>query len=191
MKTVNVNALAIMQDASVLTFDVYVLTIGSSTYTFKAYDVTRTRNMIWQHDQIKTSGEPTVDTLNVTVHCDRQDTIKVGDYDIPFMRYCHDGGLDGSVLELRRTYVDSETGNEYQVPLFKGRVEIASAGGLAVKLRVKSYGQGLAAPVPVRIFARQNAYAKVAGVVATLASDTNNMVIPLKPSGNVLVNSGG
>ena len=78
----------------------------------------------------------------------------------------------------------------WKVFLFlSGSYNIVS-GGLAVKLRVKSYGQGLAAPVPARIFARQNAYAKINGVVTTLASDTNNMVIPLKPSGNVLVSSG-
>lgn len=187
MKSINANALAIMAGDSVLTYDVYVLQIGNDTYTYKAYDVTRTRNMVWKHDRIKTSGEPVVDTLNVTVYCDGNDKIN----NVPFMKLAHDGGLEGSTLELKRAYIDNETGDEYQVPLFKGRVEVASSGGLSVKLRVKSYGQGLAAPVPPRIFARQNAYAKINGVVTTLASDTNNMVIPLKPSGNVLVSTGG
>lgn len=186
MKNVNANALLIMRGAAVMTYDVYVLKIGSDTYTFRAYDGSGQRNMIWKHDQIKTSGEPTVDTLNITVYCDAGDTID----GVPFMRLCHNGGLENSTLELRRAYVASDGSASYQVPLFKGRVEVASSGGLAVKLRVKSYGQGLAAPVPARIFARQNAYAKINGVVTTLASDTNNMVIPLKPSGNVLVSSG-
>ena len=187
MKDVNENALEIMQGAAVMTCDVYIIKIGNNTYTYQAYDGSGKRNMVFKHDQIKTSGEPTVDTLNITVYCDAND--KIGN--VPFMQLCHNGGLENATLELRRAYFASDGSAVYQVPLFKGRIEVASSGGLAVKLRIKSYGQGLAAPVPPRIFARQNAYAMINGVVTTLASDTNNMVIPLKPSGNVLVSSGG
>jgi len=187
MKSINNDTLAVMQAPSVMSYDVYVLTIAGDTYTYNAYDGSGKRNMIFKHDQIKTSGEPVVDTLNVTVYCDSQDTIG----GTPFMKLCHDGGLEGATLELKRAYVKADHSATYQVPLFKGRIEVAQSGGLSVKLRIKSYGQGLAAPVPPRIFARQNAYAKINGVVTTLASDTNNMVIPLKPSGNVLVSMSG
>ena len=187
MKSINVNALAIMQATSVMSYDVYVLTIGNNTYTYSAYDGSGKRNMIFKHDQIKLTGEPVVDTLNVTIYCDGNDKIN----NTPFMKFCHDGGLEGAVLELKRAYVKPNHSATYQVPLFSGKVEVAQSGGLSVKLRVKSYIQGLAAPVPPRMFARQNAYATISGVVTTLASDTNNMVIPLKPSGNVLVNMSG
>jgi len=140
--------------------------------------------MIFNHDQLKISGEPVVDTLNVTVYCDAND--KIGG--IPFAQLAHGGGLEGATLELKRAYfLPDQSGDAYVVPLFKGKIEVASSGGLYVKLRIKSYGQGLAIPVPPRMFARQCAYYTNAGVVTTLGSDNNNMVIPLKPSGNVLI----
>ena len=146
--------------------------------------------MIFKHDNIKLTGEPAVDTLNVTIYCDENDTITVGNNAIPFMKLAHDGGLQNATLSLRRGYIERDGQVPLYVSLFEGRVEVASAGGLAVKLRVKSLAQGLASPVPVRMFVRQNAYTTNNGVVTTLASDTNNMVIPLKPSGNVLVRNG-
>ena len=142
--------------------------------------------MIFKRDQIKLTGEPTVDTMNVTIYCDDKDIIA----GVPFMQLCHEGGLNNATLELRRGYMLRDGDYPSYVSLFHGRVEVAQAGGLSVKLRVKSLGQGLAAPVPPRMFARQAAYVKSQGVVTTLASDTNNMVIPLKPSGNVLVRNG-
>ena len=104
MKSISNDTLAVMQAPSVMSYDVYVLTIEGSTYTYNAYDGSGKRNMIFKHDQIKTSGEPTVDTLNITVYCDAND--KIGN--VTFMQLCHNGGLENATLELRRAYFASD-----------------------------------------------------------------------------------
>ena len=170
--------------------DLYTLTLANGTaYRFANYDRDVTYGgymydhfkFAFKRDQVKLQGAPSVDTLGVSVYCTPDD--KLGG--VPFMQACHNGMLDDSMMALSRAYfVDGECIGV--LPIFSGRCEVSSSGGLAVKLNIKSVLQGLAALLPIRIFARQAAYANSNGVVTVSSTDTTSMVIPLKPSGNVL-----
>lgn len=181
---------------SLASCDLYTLTLLSGEeYHYAAYDKDVVCNEItyshkpfhWARDQIKLQGAPSVDTLQVTVYSLFND--KLGLDSVAYLKkQCHDGALDQAELKLSRAYFDN--GECIAVmDLFRGRVEVDSVGGLQVKLTCKSIMQGLAGLIPTRIFASQSAYAlNDKGIVTTLESDkSNNMVIPLKPSGNVLV----
>ena len=171
--------------------DLYTLTLENGTvYRFANYDRDVTYDggtyshglFAFKRDQVKLQGAPTVDTLGVTVYCTPDD--KLGD--TPFMAGCHNGMLDQSFMLLSRAYFsDGECVGV--VPIFSGRCEVQQSGGLSVKLSIKSVIQGLAAPLPVRMFAAQAAYAMADGVITTSSTDVTSMVIPLKPSGNVLL----
>jgi len=171
--------------------DLYTLVLESGeTHRFANFDrdVTYDGNT-WKHTpfafkrgQVKLQGAPSVDTLGITVYCSVDDMLG----DVTFMQACHNGVLEDSSLLLSRAYfADGECVGV--LPLFSGRCEVQQSGGLAVKLNVKSIIQGLAAPLPVRMFAAQAAYANANGVIVVSENDTTSMVIPLKPSGNVLV----
>ena len=144
------------------------------------------RLFIMSREQIKLNGAPAVDTLSVSIKCDSSD--KIGG--VPFMAACHRGILDGAVLGLYRVYFkDGENIGAYK--LFEGTIEVSSAGGLGVKLSVKSIIQGLSQSVPTRIFAPQSAYTNNgSGAVVSSQSDTYTLLIPLKPSQRVLVANG-
>lgn len=171
--------------------DLYTLVLESGeTYRFASFDrdvsydgnTWTYRPFLFQRGQVKLQGAPSVDTLSVTVYCTPDD--KLGD--VTFMAGCHNGLLDQSMMQLCRAYFsDGECVGI--VPVFSGMCEVQQSGGLAVKLNVKSIIQGLAAPLPVRMFAAQAAYANSNGVIVVSENDTTSMVIPLKPSGNVLV----
>ena len=141
------------------------------------------RLLILKREQINLKGAPAVDTLNITVHCDENDLLE-GE---PFMSACHNGVLDQAYLALYKAYFrDGECIGAYEV--FEGKVEITSAGGITVKLAVKSIIQGLSQQVPVRIFAPQSAYASnEQGAVTSSSTDTATALIPLKPSSRVLI----
>ena len=171
--------------------DLYTLTLADGTvYRFASYSADVTYNnltydhskFIFKRQQLKLAGAPSVDTLGITVYCSVDDMLG----DVTFMQACHNGMLEDSSLLLSRAYfADGECVGV--LPLFSGRCEVNQSGGLAVKLNVKSIIQGLAAPLPVRMFAAQAAYANANGVIVVSENDTTSMVIPLKPSGNVLV----
>ena len=182
---------ACLASAAMQVCDLYTLVLESgTTYRFASYDrdVTYDGNT-WEHttfafkrNQLKLQGAPTVDALGVTVYCTPDD--KLGS--VPFMAGCHNGLLDQSMMQLCRAYFsDGECVGV--VPMFSGKCEVQQSGGLSVKLSIKSIIQGLAAPLPVRMFAAQSAYANADGVITTSSTDTTSMVIPLKPSGNVLL----
>ncbi|MDY5045517.1 baseplate hub protein [Phascolarctobacterium sp.] len=144
----------------------------------------------WKHnlfllsrDKIKLQGAPTVDTLDVNVKCDKNDVIE----GMPFILACHKGLLDKAVLSLYKAYFkDGKCVDVYKI--FEGLVEIASAGGMNVKLSVKSVVQGLNQSIPIRIFAPQSAYtSNSSGAIVSSSVDTYTMLIPLKPSGRVLI----
>lgn len=191
MKTATDVVKACLASESIQVCDLYTLVLESGdTYRFANYDrdVTYDGNT-WVHkpfafkrDQVKLQGAPTVDTLGVTVYCEPDD--KLGN--ATFVAGCHNGLLDNSMMQLCRAYF---SGGECVgvVPMFSGRCEVQQSGGMAVKLSIKSIIQGLAAPLPVRMFAAQSAYANANGVITTSSTDTTSMVIPLKPSGNVLL----
>lgn len=152
--------------------------------------------LILSRDQIQLKGAPAVDSLSITVRCDERDILE----GMTFMQACHVGTLDQAYMSLYKAYfrpagivdgTDLQLQNEcigaYEV--FQGKVEIAGAGGIEVKLTVKSVIQGLAQPVPVRIFAPQSAYASNgSGAIVSSNTDTASMLIPLKPSSKVLIN---
>lgn len=172
-------------------FDMYVLQLkdGRTFYIADADKDIEWDGKVWNHnmflisrDQIKVQGTPTVDTLSVNIKCDIND--KLGD--VPFMLACHNGLLENSMMALYKAYFkDDKFVGAFKI--FEGVVEVSNAGGLGVKLSVKSVVQGLAQEVPIRIFAPQSAYTNKNGVVTSSSSDTCSMLIPLKPSMKVLV----
>ena len=133
-------------------------------------------------EQVKLQGAPAVDTLSVNIKCNETDKIN----GVPFMAACHNGLLDGATLALYKVYFrDGECLGAYK--MFEGITEVSQAGGISVRLSVKSVVQGLSQSVPVRIFAPQTAYtANASGVVVSSSTDSYTMLIPLKPSQNVL-----
>lgn len=191
MKTASNAIRSILAAESSETCDLYTLSLANgAVYYFASYssDVSYGgitydhKKFIIRRQQVKLSGAPSVDTLGVTIYCQSSDTIG----GVPFMQACHDGALDQSTLLLSRAYFYA--GECVGVlDIFSGRCEVHSSGGLCVNLNVKSVLQGLAAPIPVRMFASQAAYVNSNGVITTSSHDTTSMVIPLKPSGNVLL----
>lgn len=191
MKTVSTAIAETLAAERMKTCDLYTLKLANgATFRYADFDkdvtyngVTYTHGVLaFKSGQIKLQGAPTVDTLSVNVYCTPED--KIGN--VPFLKACHSGMLAGSLLTLSKAYFhDSECIGI--LPVFSGKCEVVSAGGLSASLNVKSVIQGLSAPLPVRIFASQAAYTNVNGTVTVSSSDTTSMVIPLKPSGNVLL----
>lgn len=138
-------------------------------------------------DQTKIVGEPTVDTLSVTIYTDDKHEDKIENMNI--LKACHDGIMDGSYITLRRAYFDSDTNALVGViELFKGRTEITQVGGLSAKLDIKSVATGLSGLYPVRIFAANKAfYESENGTIISSSTDNTTCVIPLKPSKNILI----
>ena len=96
--------------------------------------------------------------------------------------------VDGSVYRFASNDKDVEVdGTLYHRQPFMGLCEVDSAGGIAVKLKVKSEMQGLAAYIPPRVFVGQASYTNQSGTVVSSSTDHTNMLIPLKPSLNVLL----
>ena len=191
MKSATANIQACLAAESTEVCDLYTLTLADGTiYRFANYDrdviyggnIYRHGVFLFKRDQVRLQGAPSVDTLGVTVYCTPDDLLG----DVRFVTGCHNGLLDQSFMLLSRAYF---AGGECVgiVPVFSGRCEVQQSGGISVKLRVKSIIQGLAAPLPVRMFAAQAAYANANGVITTSSTDTTSMLIPLKPSGNVLL----
>ena len=137
----------------------------------------------FRRDQLKLQGAPNVDTLTVTVYTEPQD--KLGEQ--PFMQRVHAGDLGRAQLMLARAYFDASGECVGVLNLFMGLCEVDSAGGIAVKLKVKSEMQGLAAYIPPRVFVGQASYTNQSGTVVSSSTDHTNMLIPLKPSLNVLL----
>ena len=171
--------------------DLYrIVLLDGRTYYISDYDVDVNYNgHIWEHnkglfkrDQLKLTGEPTVDSLTVTIVCDRGDIIA----DMPMMKAAHDGIFSGCELTLYKVYF-SNGAPVGSVQLFDGFCEVSEAGGIRIKLVCKSYVQGLSQNIPIRIFAPQVAYANKNGTVTTSSTDTTTMLVPLKPSQRVLV----
>lgn len=180
-----------VNEKSFLCCDLYQLALeNGKKYFFASYDSDVVFNGItynhktfkFKRDQIQLNGEPSVDSLGVTIYCEPDD--KIGD--IPFIKACHDGVLDQGTLTLYKAYFDNNKCIGL-LEVFSGRTEVDTSGGLAVKLKVKSVLQGLASPIPVRMFAGQYAYSENKGVITTSSTDVTSILIPLKPSMNVLL----
>lgn len=182
-------------DDEFLCCDVYkLMLVNGSVYYIADFDEDVVFNgTTYRHDlfllsreQTKETGTPTVDTLTVTVSADAEHGDALDN--VYFMKAVHEGVLDDAYLTLSRVFMDAETGSVLGLlPLFNGRCEVTSCGGISCKLSVKSETLGLKASVPVRTFAPQNAYESAGGSVTTASTDTYTCMIPLKPSKNVLV----
>lgn len=159
---------------------------NGTTYKIADFDIDvqnyRHDLFIMQREQTKITGEPTVDSLNVTLFTDKSDNVSV-------LKQCHDGLWDNCTITLRRAYFDADTKEVVGIiDLFTGRGEISSVGGLGVKFVVKAETSGLSSLYPVRIFASGRAYRDGSGGdITTSSADTTTVAIPLKPSANVLV----
>lgn len=171
--------------------DLYLLKLKSgNTYYLTDFDADVVWNGItWQHklllikrDLLSLNGEPSVDTLTVNINCSNNDKID----GVPFMYACHNGLLDDGVMALYKAYFkDGVCVGAYKI--FEGLTEVNSAGGIGVKLSIKSIVQGLSQNIPPRVFAPQSAYCNDNGTVTTSDKDEYTMLIPLKPSMRVLV----
>lgn len=171
--------------------DLYTITLKSGNkYYIADYDVDVTYNGytynhkfgILKRGQTKLAGTPSVDSMTVTIACDKTDKVD----NLPIMVACHNGNLDKAYLKITKVYFDGDdvVGG---FDVFAGICEVSSAGGLQIKLTVKSEIQGLSQLIPVRIFAPQSAYTNVNGTITTSSTDTTSALIPLKPSQRVLV----
>lgn len=176
--------------------DLYSVTLANaSTYYISGGDTdvswngrNWTKKMILTRGQVKASGEPNVDTMSVDIACDSNDTFG----GTSFMELGHSGQLNGGVLTVYRAYFDSTNTCIGAFPVFSGKTEISSAGGLKVKLNVKAETQGLNQQIPLRVFAPQTAYmTDTNGDVVISETDTVTMLVPLKPSNNVLLRING
>lgn len=176
--------------------DLYQLVLSNgSTYYIADYDKdvtvsgrTWTRRMIIKRGQVKTAGEPNVDTMSITIACDRNDVFD----NVPFLQACHNGLLSGGILTVYRAFFDDGGQCIGHYAVFSGKTEVTGAGGLKAQLNVKAETQGLSQQVPLRIFAPQSAYKKDSdGDIVVSESDTVTMLIPLKPSNNVLLRLNG
>lgn len=175
--------------------DLFTLTLSSgSVYHIADFDKDISYNgRLYRHDmfiisrdQTKTAGQPSVETLSVTISADRQHNDNVDNMFL--LKAVHEGKFDDSQLTLSRAFLDAENGAVLGVlSLFNGRCEVSSCGGISVKLSVKSETIGLNASVPLRTFAPQNVYQEQSGVVSTASKDAYTCMITLKPSKNVLV----
>ena len=175
--------------------DLYKLFLSDgTTYYIADYDKDISYNsnkylcdlFLMKRDSIKLSGQPTVDSLSVTIYADNShsDLIK----NTYIMKALHDGLFDGAMLSLSRCYIGSQGQIVGVMGLFTGRCEINSANAFTCKLTVKSETTGLAGLIPLRVFAAQNAYSEnSSGSVITASTDDYTCAIPLKPSQNVLV----
>ncbi len=191
MKTASADIQSSLEAQATESCDLYTLTLADGTvHRFASYskDVTYSgntyvhSNLLFKRQQVKLTGAPAVDTLGVTIYSSTTDLLG----GVPFIQACYNGVLDDSTLLLSRAYFDDGTCIGI-LPIFSGRCEVQQSGGLAVRLNVKGLIQGLAAPIPVRMFAAQSAYANAGGTITTSNTDTTSMLIPLKPSGNVLL----
>ena len=139
-----------------------------------------------QRSNIKLSGTPTVDSLTVSLYADRSHSDLVKNTYI--MKAVHDGTLDNAQLTLSRAFFDADDNVIGIINLFTGRCEVTSCTAFACKITVKSELTGLAAVIPLRVFAPQNAYGEdSSGEVVSASTDEYTCAIPLKPSQNVLV----
>lgn len=171
--------------------DIYKLELANgNVYYFTSYDAdVELDGIVYDHktfrikrESIKMQGEPSVDSLSVIFYCEKSDTIE-GE---SFMKAVHEGLLDQAILTLSKAFCDNgEWIGAYSV--FNGRCEVSGAGGLAVKLNVKSIFQGLASLLPTRIFTSMAGFSTQDGVVKVSDTDKTSMMIPLKPSMSVLI----
>lgn len=159
-------------------FDVDVV-YGKKTYRHDLFLALR--------EQTKIIGEPTVDSLNVTIYTDDNHEDKIEGMNI--LKAAHDGVLDESMVTLRRAYFDPDNKSLVGViDLFSGKTEINNVGGLSCKIEVKSITSGLAQLYPVRIFASGLAYKEGGnGTIISSSTDKTTCAIPLKPSNNILI----
>lgn len=170
----------------------FVLADGS-IYRYAEYDrdviydskVWYSGPFIFSRDQVRVTGEPSVDTLTVLVSAEPGG----GFGDMHFHNAFMNGTINQGSVSLYQVFFDGGAviGG---FKMFEGRPEVSAAGGLQVKLLVKSVTQGLAMQIPVRTFAPQRAYiTDDEGKVVVSENDTNTMMIPNKPSAKVLVRS--
>ena len=185
-----------IEERSFLCCDLFDITLtNGNSYYVADFDVDVTYdNKTYRHDlflmmrdQTKIVGEPTVDTLSVTIYTDGRNEDLIEDKNI--LLACHEGIMDQATIKLRRAYFDTDTQELVGVAdLFSGRAEITSVGGMSAKLDVKSVASGLAGLYPVRIFAPTKAYTEnSSGSIISSSTDEITCVIPLKPSKNVLI----
>lgn len=176
--------------------DLYELTLpGGSRYYYADTDVDMEADghiyrcprshgaPILKRTQTKINGEVTVDTLTVTVYADKKDRLG----NIPFLKACHDGILDRSTLKLSRCFF-REKNIIGIVPLFAGRVEVKSAGGIVIRLEVKAKTQGLNMEFPIRRYYPQGAFSRDAkNVISSTDQDKISLVAPYIPRKEVLI----
>lgn len=172
--------------------DLYGLELKDGTkYFFTDYDIDIAYNgqtyqsnwVIVERGGTKTSGKPSVDSMNVTLNVDNDTTIK----GIPFIKAVHDGVLDGANLSISRAFFDTDGSLLGVIREFLGRVQIDDCYALTVNLTVKSEILGLGQTFPLRAFSPQTAYVIEGDNVVESKSDSRTCVIPLKPNKSALL----
>ncbi|WP_441561963.1 DUF2163 domain-containing protein [Colibacter massiliensis] len=122
------------------------VTYGGNVYRGDGPVITRNKT--------STRSEVSVDKLTISISCDKKDTIG----GVPLMAVAHNGGLDGSTLNLKRAFFTAEGVLIDAVDLFTGIVEVRQGGGLTLQLDIKSVVQKLNVDFPNKRYYPQCPY---------------------------------
>ncbi len=178
---------------SLTSCDLYDLVLDSgNTYRYCDTDQDITYNgsiyrynaLLLSRQQIKTNPSISVDSMTVTVYCDKNDSLESK----AFLRAAHDGTLDQAKLYLSRCFFNGQT-VVGAIALFGGRVEVKQAGGIKVELTVKSKTQGLNMQFPLRKYYPQGTYTlnSDSNIISSQSSEETCLIAPFVPQKEVLL----
>ena len=171
--------------------DLYRLVLANgSTYYYTDADVDITYGgQIYKHnalllkrEQIKLNSTVAVDTLTVTIYCNKKDLIESK----PVMTAALDGTMDRARLYLSRCFFKDST-VAGAVALFGGKIEIKKAGGLQLQLSVKAETSGLNMDFPIRKYYPQGSFSTTGGTITAGSSDSSAVIAPFIPRKEMLL----
>lgn len=171
--------------------DLYEIVLANkAVYRFAAFDrdvifdgkLYRHNAGLFKRQQIKLDGNVTVDSLNVSVYAGESDKIEGRSLIVAAV----DGTLDRARLALTRCFFEGDAvlGG---INLFVGKIEITSAGGLELALKIKAETQGLNMEFPMRRYYPQGSFTLNNNVVSSRDTDDVAMVTPFIPQREVLL----
>lgn len=178
---------------NLISCDIYTLTLkNGNVYRFADFDTDVTYGGytfyhaivgIPKRQQISVKSQVSVDSMNIAIYSDGNDTIE----SVRVNKAAHDGLLDRATLSLARCFFSSGSVLG-AVQLFSGIVEISQCGGLALQLTAKAKTQGLNMEFPIRKYYPQGIYTKVNNTVTSSADDSATCLIaPFIPLKEVLM----
>lgn len=147
-------------------------------------DVYKHDGPLFSRKQTKTNNSLSVDSMILTVNCDKSDQLESK----ALLKAAHDGSLDQARMIIRRCFFNGAT-SIGTVELFTGHVEVKQAGGLKIDITVKSKTQGLNMEFPLRKYYPQGTYSLNSDTNIISSSDTEKtcLIAPFVPQKEVLL----